>query len=98
MPRLNLSEDDSKKMGKLIVEAWRYGRKRKALLENPEKVMVEAGITIPAVEATRIVALEDTQTTIHLVLPVRPRELTVAEMGTDDFHLELGTKIFAACR
>ncbi len=98
MPRLNLTEEDSKKMGELIAHAWRFSAKRKKLLENPEKAMLEAGINIPHVDQIRIVAIEDTKTTIHLILPVQPSNLSVAEMDTDEFRLELGEKIFAACR
>jgi hypothetical protein len=86
------------KMGKLIADAWRFAAKRKKLLENPEKEMIDAGINIPHLDQVRIVALEDTKTTIHLILPVRPSELSVADMGTDAFHLDLGRKLFAACR
>ena len=100
MPRLKLSDEDSVKMGKLIADAWRFSAKRKKLLENPEKEMIDAGISIPHVEGTRIVALEDTKTTIHLILPVRPSEFSVADGDGEDpaFLLELGTKLFAACK
>lgn len=98
MPRLNLSEADSIKMGKLIADAWRFPATRKKLLESPEKTMTEAGITIPAIEQIRIVAIEDTKSTIHLVLPVRPDTVTSADLEADAFLQELGTKIFAACR
>ena len=98
MPRLNLSRADSIKMGKLMAGAWRFAAKRKKLLENPEKAMIDAGINIPHVDQIRIVAIEDTKTTIHLVLPVRPSDLSVADMETDAFHLDLGRKLFAACR
>jgi hypothetical protein len=98
MPRLNLSEEDSLKMGKLIADFWRYPGKRKKLLENPEKAMTEAGITIPNVEQTRIVAIEDTKTTVHLILPVQPDNVTNALMKEKDFLTELGTKVFASCR
>ena len=98
MPRLNLSKDDRLKMGKLIADAWRFPAKRKKLLENPEKAMTDAGITIPDIDQVRIVAIEDTRSTIHLVLPVRPDNVTGTDLEEDAFLKELGTKIFAACR
>lgn len=98
MPRLNLSQKDSLKMGKLIADAWRYPTTRKKLLENPEKTMTVAGITIPNVDQIRIMAIEDTKSTVHLVLPVRPDNVTGADLDEDTFLTELGTKIFASCR
>ncbi|RTZ97936.1 MAG: hypothetical protein DSY90_05950 [Deltaproteobacteria bacterium] len=98
MPRLNLSDADNLKMGKLIADAWRFPATRKKLLENPEKAMTDAGITIPNVDQVRIVAIEDTRSTVHLVLPVRPDNVTLTDLGEDAFLAELGTKIFAACR
>ena len=98
MPRLNLSDPDNLKMGKLIADAWRFPAIRKKLLENPEKAMTDAGITIPDIDQIRIVAIEDTQSTVHLVLPVRPNSVTSTDMKEDAFLKELGTKIFAACR
>jgi Ser-tRNA(Ala) deacylase AlaX len=98
MPRLNLSEADSMKMGKLIADAWRYPAIRKKLLENPEKAMTESEISIPSVEQIRIVAIEDTPSTVHLVLPVQPDSVTGDLLEEDSFLQELGTKIFAGCR
>jgi len=98
MPRLNLSKADSLKMGKLIAKAWVYPTIRKKLLENPEKTMIEAKIKIPNADQIRIVAHEDTKSTIHLVLPLRPDDVTGADLKTNDFLLELGTKIFGSCR
>lgn len=98
MPRLNLSEVDNLKMGKLIADAWQHPAIRKKLLENPEKAMTEAGISIPSVEQVRIVAIEDTSSTVHLVLPVQPHNVTGADLEENTFLTELGTKIFAACR
>ena len=98
MPRLNLSKTDSLKMGKVIAKAWVYPTIRKKLLENPEKTMIEAEIRIPNVDQIRIVALEDTKSTIHLVLPVRPDNVTGTDLKTNDFLKDLGTKVFAACR
>ena len=98
MPRLDLSPADSLIMGKLIADAWRFPEKRKKLLENPEKVMVDAGITIPNVAEVRIVAIEDTPATVHLVLPVRPSGVSAADLTDNTFLEELGTKVFAACR
>ena len=98
MPRLNLSPADSLKMGQLIADAWRFPAKRKALLENPEQAMTDAGITIPDVDQVRIVAIEDTPTTVHLVLPVRPGNVSGTDLTDNTFLEELGTKVFAACR
>ncbi len=85
-------------MGKLIGDAWRHPDKRKKLLVNPEKEMTKAGIKIPNVDKIRIVAVEDTKTTIHLVLPVRPDSVTFTDLKSSSFQLDLGQKLFAACR
>jgi len=81
-----------------MAKAWVHPTIRKKLLENPEKTMIEAKIKIPNVDQIRIVALEDTNSTIHLVLPVRPDKVTSADLRTNDFLQELGTKMFASCR
>ena len=77
MPRIRIKEDDEIKLGELFVEAWTQPAARLALVNNPIEAMRTAGIDVSDIVAdnVRIVVIEDTLTTRHLIMAVDPREV-----------------------
>ena len=64
--------------GKVVAKAWSEELFKRRFLADPKTVLKEHGIEVPG-EVT-IKVMEDSGTTVHLVLPARPGELSDAEL------------------
>ncbi len=60
--------------GQVVAQAWSDDSYKQRLLSDPATAMGERGLTPPAGKQIRVI--EDTADTVHVVLPVRPSELT----------------------
>lgn len=67
----------------IVARAWADQQFKQRLIDNPNKVLAEAGMTIPA--GMNFVVVENEPRRAYLVLPTRPdSDLSVQEMN----HLE----------
>lgn len=57
-------------LGKLIAAVWDDPVLRVRLLSNPKEVLAGAGVRIG--DNRRVVVVEDTEVTVHVVIPKRP--------------------------
>jgi nitrile hydratase alpha subunit len=55
---------------KVVLRAWQDKNYKRALLENPNKVLAEAGVPIDP--GVNLVVVENEPKRIHLVLPAHP--------------------------
>jgi hypothetical protein len=103
MPRIILKDADHAKLGHLIVEAWT--ETRLALVNGPMTTMNSVGIDVSEAQIgkVRIVAVEDTLITRHLVIPEDPRMVSVDPQAiqnllTQDpyYHSRLGRGLVQA--
>ena len=71
--------EPTRKIGQVLINAWRDDAFKQRLLGNPDAVLQENGLPLPAGKAVRVV--ENTAETVHLVLPVKPNaELSEQEL------------------
>lgn len=67
-------EDDvperQRRLGELLVQVWEDPGLKARLMENPEAVLTDAGITVD--DGTAVKVLENTANKIYLALPVPP--------------------------
>jgi len=107
MPRITLDPADHEKLGKLIFEAWTEPRTRLQLVNDPIATMTAAGIDVSEAKIgkVRIVVLEDTLITRHLIIPEDPRVLTgdtheLQNILTQDpgYHTTLGQGLASGCK
>lgn len=54
-------------MGELLARARRDPKLRRRLVESPEQVLAEAGVSLPA--GLRVEVVENSEKVIHIVLP-----------------------------
>lgn len=66
----NKQEEFAKKWAQVVAKAWTDEKFKEKLLKNPEKVLAEMGIAIPAGQKIEIHA--GTERVMHLVLPQKP--------------------------
>jgi hypothetical protein len=78
------SEEQERKMQKIIVKAWMDDDYKQALLANPTSRLKEEGVEIP--EGVEIHIVENTENVHHLVLPHKP---TPEELTENDYQLFL---------
>ncbi len=64
--------------GQVVAQAWSDDSYKQRLLADPAAVMAEQGLTPPASKQIRV--LEDTDDTLHVVLPAKPGELSDEEL------------------
>ncbi len=57
-------------IAKIIARAWREADYKARLKADPHAVLAESGVEVPAGTAVKV--QEDTNNTVHLVLPLRP--------------------------
>ena len=60
--------------GQVVAQAWSDDSYKQRLLTEPAAVMGERGLAPPAGKQVRV--MEDTDDTVHVVLPVRPAQLS----------------------
>ena len=74
------SPENQKKWAKVIAKAWSDPAFKAKLLKNPEAVLAEQGVNFPQLpKGVRMEMHENTNTTIHLVLPAKPSEMCSEE-------------------
>jgi len=76
MSELNLPED----WIKIIAKCWADEAFKKRLLDNPSAVLAEECSDLPFAEDVNIKILENSENTIHLVLPAEPKEHDTLEI------------------
>jgi hypothetical protein len=73
-------EEQGKKMGRIISKAWADEAFKQRLLADAAAVLKAEGVAVP--EGVTIKAVENTETTFHLIIPPKPsRELTEEELA-----------------
>jgi hypothetical protein len=63
---------------RVVAKAWSDEHFKQRLLDDPKTVLREHGIEMPAGVDVKLV--EDSGKTVHLILPVRPEELSLDEL------------------
>lgn len=63
-------EELAMKWAKIIAKAWSDPAFKQKLLKNPQQVLTEHGISVPA--RARVVIEEDSDEVFHLFLPKKP--------------------------
>ena len=63
-------QEQAKQYGQLVARAWQDEAFKQRLLADPQAVLQEHGLPVPAGKTVRVV--EDTADTMHLVLPPKP--------------------------
>ena len=69
-------------IAKTIARAWTEPEFKKKLVGDPHSALAEHGIDVP--EGVTVNIVENTDDTVHLVLPVRPAE--AADVSMDDLE------------
>lgn len=106
MPRINIPESDYEKLGRLLVQAWIKPATRLALINDPIGTMKGVDIDVSKVvdNHVRVVAIEDTLTTKHIIIPVDPRVETgdldvIMKIESEEGKINaLGEGAVAGCR
>jgi hypothetical protein len=62
----------------VVAKAWQDEAFKQRLLSDPQSVLQEHGVQVPAGQQVRVV--ENTDQVVHLVLPQRPRELSAEQL------------------
>jgi hypothetical protein len=60
--------------GQVVAQAWSDDGYRQRLLSDPAAALQAQGLSVPAGKQIRII--EDTDDTVHVILPARPTELS----------------------
>ena len=66
----NTGRDNAEAYGKVVARAWRDPTFKAKLIADPQAVLREAGMAVPAGAAVKVV--ENTGTHLHFVLPPKP--------------------------
>jgi hypothetical protein len=82
-----MQDDGRKKMGKVIAHSWADAGYLKRLHANPHQVLAEAGLDVPPHHKVKV--LEDTDDTLHFVIPRRPGHLTAEHLTSDRVHADI---------
>jgi len=80
----------------IVLKAWRDPAFAQALKADTTKVLINEGLPLP--EGLNVVLIEDTDTTVHLVIPRAPIDLPEDDEELFDFLQQLGaTKTNGDC-
>ena len=66
----NTGRDNAEAYGKVVARAWRDPAFKAKLIADPQAVLREAGMAVPAGATVKVV--ENTGTHLHFVLPPKP--------------------------
>jgi hypothetical protein len=72
-------EERSKQMSELIAKCWADEGFKRKLLDDPMATLKSEGVKVRA--GVSIKTLEDTDKVFHLVIPVKPTELSDADLA-----------------
>lgn len=67
-----MNEPQAKLTGQIVAKCWADDAYKARLLAEPEKVLAEEGLSLPA--GVRCQVVENTPVVLHLVLPAKPAE------------------------
>ena len=67
---VNTERDNAAAYGKVVAKAWRDPAFKAKLIADPQAVLREAGMAVPAGATVKVV--ENTGTHLHFVLPPKP--------------------------
>ncbi len=82
------------KLGELIVDAWEDPAKRLELLSDPKGKLQACGEDVSLIQ---VIVHEDTESTVHLVLPKKPDGYD-SQTERRPFIAKLGAIVIAGCR
>ena len=68
------AEEQGKKMSQIIAKSWADESFKAKLLADPATVLKAAGLDVPP--GVTVKALENTDKTLHLVIPAKPADLS----------------------
>ena len=74
-------------VGKVIAKAWASPEYHSRLHSEPHAVLAEAGIHVP--EGKRVKVLQDTDDTVHVVIPRRPKHISDEQLRSDEVHPDI---------
>lgn len=77
---------------RVIARAWSDSSYRERLKKDPHGVLAEAGIDVP--EEREVHVVEDTDSHVHFVLPVRPSHISDADLQSEEPHPDICTLPF----
>ncbi len=66
----------------IVPKAWSDEQFKQKLMDNPNRALTDAGVTLPA--GVNFVVVENEPSRVHLILPTQPGTASVQEMK----HLE----------
>jgi hypothetical protein len=81
---------DPVRLGRLIADVWDEPELKSELLKRPEEVLERAGVRVGG---NRIKVHEDTESTIHIVIPRRPPSPVLNE----EYLREIGNGMLMGC-
>lgn len=67
-------EEQGKKLSQLIAKSWADGSFKAKLLADPAAVLKSEGVEMP--QGVTVKAVENTDKTFYLVIPVKPADLS----------------------
>lgn len=85
-PEVDRFEEEAKKYAKILAKVWSDDAYLATFKADPRKVLQEHGIEVPA--DRQIVVVEDTEATLHLVVPPKPAGLE--QLSEDDLESAAG--------
>jgi hypothetical protein len=71
-------QEQAKQWGQVVAKAWQDAAFKQRLLSDPQGVLQEHGVQVPAGIQVRVV--ENTAQVVHLVLPQRPADLSAEQL------------------
>jgi hypothetical protein len=69
-----MNDQRAKEIGKIIAKCWSDEAFKQKLLADPAATLKAEGVILPA--GLEVQALENTAQTLHLVIPVKPSDLS----------------------
>src|SRR4051812_12168553 len=75
-----MMEEQAKKTGQLIAKAWADENFKKKLLSDPAATLRAEGVVLKLPSGASLRAVENTEKTLHLVIPARPADLSDEEL------------------
>src|SRR5262245_33794535 len=67
-------QEQGRRYGQVVAKAWQDEAFKQRLLRDPQSVLQEYGIQVPA--GTQVRVVENTDQVVHLALPQKPRHLS----------------------
>jgi len=75
---MEMTPEMETKWREIITKSWQDARFKQSLLDDPNKVLSENGISVPG--SVNFVVVENESDRIHLVLPAPPSGVSVESM------------------